>query len=255
MRIEVALQQPRGAPADAARCAGASATSAFEQPVTLDGVVDEDGGARSHDPARAAPRRSPGCGGRTATASRTCTTCELALRRRRPGSRTRSPSRPACGSSPTARRAARCGSGSTAGASSAAAATGASPSRSCATAAREYDVAVRYHRDMNFTMIRNWVGPDRRRRVLRGLRPARHRRLAGLLARQPVRRARPRRRRPVPAQRARHRAAHPQPSLGRALLRAQRRLPAAGARRRDARAARRAARRTSTTSRTPPSGR
>lgn len=24
--------------------------------------------------------------------------------------------------------------------------------------AREYDVAVRYHRDMNFTMIRNWVG-------------------------------------------------------------------------------------------------
>ena len=24
--------------------------------------------------------------------------------------------------------------------------------------AREYDTAVRYHRDMNFTMIRNWVG-------------------------------------------------------------------------------------------------
>ena len=24
--------------------------------------------------------------------------------------------------------------------------------------AREYDVAVRYHKDMNFTMIRNWVG-------------------------------------------------------------------------------------------------
>ena len=24
--------------------------------------------------------------------------------------------------------------------------------------AREYDIAVRYHRDMNFTMIRNWVG-------------------------------------------------------------------------------------------------
>ena len=24
--------------------------------------------------------------------------------------------------------------------------------------AREYDAAVRYHRDMNFTMIRNWVG-------------------------------------------------------------------------------------------------
>ena len=31
-------------------------------------------------------------------------------------------------------------------------------SRCCATAAREYDAAVRYHRDMNFTMIRNWVG-------------------------------------------------------------------------------------------------
>ena len=24
--------------------------------------------------------------------------------------------------------------------------------------AREYDAAVRYHREMNFTMIRNWVG-------------------------------------------------------------------------------------------------
>ena len=41
-------------------------------------------------------------------------------------------------------------------------------------------------------------GPDRRRRVLRGLRPARHRRLAGLLAREPLRRARPRRRRALP---------------------------------------------------------
>jgi len=24
--------------------------------------------------------------------------------------------------------------------------------------AREYDIAVRYHKEMNFTMIRNWVG-------------------------------------------------------------------------------------------------
>ena len=24
--------------------------------------------------------------------------------------------------------------------------------------AREYDTAIRYHRDMNFNMIRNWVG-------------------------------------------------------------------------------------------------
>ena len=26
--------------------------------------------------------------------------------------------------------------------------------------AREYDVAMRYHQDMNFTMIRNWVGQN-----------------------------------------------------------------------------------------------
>ena len=28
--------------------------------------------------------------------------------------------------------------------------------------AREYDAAVRYHREMNFTMIRNWVGQNSR---------------------------------------------------------------------------------------------
>ena len=31
---------------------------------------------------------------------------------------------------------------------------------------REYDIAVAYHADMNFTMMRNWVGMDRRRGAL-----------------------------------------------------------------------------------------
>jgi len=51
--------------------------------------------------------------------------------------------------------------------------------------AREYDAAVRYHRDMNFTMIRNLGGANRRRRFLRGLRPLRDRGVAGVLAANP----------------------------------------------------------------------
>jgi len=47
--------------------------------------------------------------------------------------------------------------------------------------AREYDAAVRYHRDLGFTLIRNWVGQVGDRRLLRGLRPLRRRGLAGFL--------------------------------------------------------------------------
>ena len=52
--------------------------------------------------------------------------------------------------------------------------------------AREYDVAVRYHREMNFTMIRNWVGQVGDE-ALRGVRPLRRDGVAGLLAGQSVR--------------------------------------------------------------------
>ena len=66
--------------------------------------------------------------------------------------------------------------------------------------AREYDAAVRYHRDMNFTMIRNWVGQIGDDAFLRSLRSLRRRGLAGFLAGQSVGRPRSGRQRPVPAQ-------------------------------------------------------
>ena len=48
--------------------------------------------------------------------------------------------------------------------------------------AREYDVAVRYHRDMNFNMIRNWVGQIGDEEFYEAVRPARRRGVAGFLA-------------------------------------------------------------------------
>ncbi len=100
---------------------------------------------------------------------------------------------------------------------------------------REYDVAVRYHRDMNFTMIRNWVGQTGDDEFYEAC--DRH----GIVVWQdfwlanPVGRSRSGRRRALHAQRRGHRPADPQPPVGRPLLRPQRRLPAEAARRRDPR--------------------
>ena len=93
--------------------------------------------------------------------------------------------------------------------------------------AREYETAMRYHRDLHFDMIRNWVGMTGRRSFLRCGRPQRCRHLAGFLARQSLGRSQPRRQRPLPDQREGLSSPHSQPRLARALLRPQRRLPAA----------------------------
>ena len=69
-------------------------------------------------------------------------------------------------------------------------------------------------------------GPDRRRRILRGLRPVRHHGLAGFLAGQSLGRPGSRRQCHVPSQRRRFRSQDSQPSLRRPVLRPQRRLPA-----------------------------
>jgi hypothetical protein len=55
--------------------------------------------------------------------------------------------------------------------------------------AREYDAAVRYHRDMNFTMIRNWVGQTGDEAFYDACDRLRHRGLAGFLAGQSLGRA------------------------------------------------------------------
>ena len=68
-------------------------------------------------------------------------------------------------------------------------------------------------------------GPDRRRRVLRRLRPPRHRRLAGLLAGQPVGRPRPELERRVHGERRGPRRPDSHAPVGRPLLRPQRGLP------------------------------
>ena len=98
--------------------------------------------------------------------------------------------------------------------------------------AREYDAAVRYHRDMNFTMIRNWVGQigedafyeacDRYGIVV----------WQDFWLANPWDGPDPDDNAAVPAQRTGHRAAHSQPSVDRSLLRAQRRLSARSPRRR-----------------------
>ena len=80
-------------------------------------------------------------------------------------------------------------------------------------------------------------GADGRRRVLRGLRQARHRRVAGLLAGQPVGRPRSPGGSRVHGQRDRPGEPRAHASIGRPLLRPQRGLPAKAARRCDSRAA------------------
>ena len=90
--------------------------------------------------------------------------------------------------------------------------------------AREYETAMRYHRDLHFDMIRNWVGMTGRRSFLRCGRPQRCRHLAGFLARQSLGRSQPRRQRPLPDQREGLSPPHSQPRLARALLRPQRGL-------------------------------
>ena len=125
---------------------------------------------------------------------------------------TPSVSRPACASSPTARRAARCGSGSTAGASFPGRQLGLRRIHAALPRARirrggALPRGDELHHDPQLG------GADRRRRILRSLRPARHRGVAGFLAGQSVGRSRPGRQRHVPAQREGLRAAHSQPSV------------------------------------------
>jgi hypothetical protein len=67
-------------------------------------------------------------------------------------------SRPACASSPTAKKAARCGSFINGRRFVARGGNWGFSEDLLRYRAREYDAALRYHRDMNFTMIRNWVG-------------------------------------------------------------------------------------------------
>ena len=40
--------------------------------------------------------------------------------------------------------------------------------------AKDYDTKVRFHKELNFNMIRNWMGMTPRRSILRGLRQIRH---------------------------------------------------------------------------------
>ena len=98
--------------------------------------------------------------------------------------------------------------------------------------AREYDAAVRYHARDELQHDPQLGRADRRRRVLRSLRPPRCRGMAGFLAGQSMGRSRSRRQWHVPAQREGLRAADPQSPIDRALCRAQRGLSAQDDRRR-----------------------
>ena len=101
---------------------------------------------------------TPSCGGPPDTAIRICIRVELTFvtadrriigRENVPGRR--APVHLQRGRQP-------CASGSTAGASFARGGNWGFPESILRYRAREYDAAVRYHKDMNFTMIRNWVG-------------------------------------------------------------------------------------------------
>ena len=146
--------QSRGAAGRRAHCAAASARQAF------DGAGDAGRHRGKPDgQARRCTWNIRSCGGRPDTASRISTPCEL---RFETGGGTRLRREDVPGGRAAVhvqrgwRRAAE--SGSTAGASFPRGGNWGFSESMLRYRAREYDAAVRYHRDMNFNMIRNWVG-------------------------------------------------------------------------------------------------
>ena len=159
VRVEVALAQPRCGAGQRHSCAAASATCAFEQTGDARRGRDEDRRASTRQTHPALRLTNPRLWWPNGYGEPHLYDVDAGVRGGAGAvSDAQGASRPACASSPTARRAAPCGSGSTAGASSPRGGNWGFPETNLRYRGREYDAAVRYHRDMNFTMIRNWVG-------------------------------------------------------------------------------------------------